>query len=232
MAGRPIYGAEERTIVVATYRLTRSSIEAAKEAGVSVWWAQWILRRGGMLRRRTDHKVRIGTEAVALYRGGLSIELVAKELAKKYSPAPSREWIRRYLKSSGVTRSRHQAQKLQAARRFGRNYDDVRRRACAIAEEKLWSAKRIARFLGVSEMTIRHALISAGHVLTKSEGRQRFVWQAYLPEVERRRAKRAQVFCLRGLGKTYAEIADETGLSESTVGNYLRHFGMKETRPA
>lgn len=166
--------------------------------------------------------------SLELYRQGLSCRRVAELLRREFDPAPSQQWIFERVQEAGLLRSKSRAMELREARRHGKDYDTLRAVARRLAEEKLWSVRRIAIELGVGKSVVKRCL-DANFVLNPSEATLRRKWQAYHPDVELRRELRDHVARLRESGRKLREIVAATGLSLATVTKYLREAGL--TRP-
>lgn len=176
------------------------------------------------------YRSRLMSEALELHESGLSPRGVADELRTRHGSAPSHETIREWVHKFGSPRSRSRAMELRMARQIGKDYDAIRAEARRLAEEELWSVKRIADHLGVAKSLVRRA-IADEHLLDLGEAILRRCWQAFLPDVEVRRARRDAVLKLRERGWTYPQIAAATGVSEAMISVYLRRAGMtKPTR--
>lgn len=184
------------------------------------------LLRLGLAGKRPTWTVKMATEAVALYASGLSAVETREELLRRHNGnAPSIEWIRVHVRRAGVQRSRSRGAELKSAKRFGKDYELIRRRARFLAEEKLWSVLRIAKHLGVGTRTVERAL-PPEHRLGYQEAAIRRCWQSDTPEVNARREKADRVVALRMEGKTYREITELTGVTRSSIGYWLRQFGL------
>jgi AraC-like DNA-binding protein len=177
----------------------------------------------------TTYRTGIRTEALGLYQSGLSCRRVVAELKRRHGSSPSQNTIFEWCRDERVLRDKSRADELMNARRNGRNYDQVRLEARRLAEDHLWSIRRIARHLGVAKSAVKRA-IDPDHHLDLSEAVMRRVWQAYLPDVDDRLRRRDEVIALRHRGATYPEISKATGLSPSTVFSYCRCAGLTGTR--
>lgn len=230
MSKRRAYGRRERCLVVLIYRATGSIREAAAAAKVGRTWAYKVLKAEDVATKTVPvFRMGIVSEALALYSRGASARGVVAELAKTHDPAPSREWVLQRAREAGILRSQARANELAKAQQLNRDFDAIRRRAFALATEHLWSVKRIAEHLGVSRNTIERA-IPREFRLDRSESRRRRIWQAYLPDVEERRAKHARVLQMRTAGALYREIAAETQLTLSTIMRWLSAAGLTKAR--
>lgn len=204
---------------------THNVADAANAAGVSLPTAYRVLADQI---RPTTFRTRMRKEALRLYASGLSCRAVALELKKAHDAAPSQESIHQWAKAAGILRTKSRADELQNARRHGRNYDELRKQARHLAEENLWSVRRISEHLGVTRKVVQRA-IAREHRLDPSEATERRQWQAYLPDVEARRARRDDVIARREKGQTYPEIVAATGLSAATVFTYCKRAGLTKS---
>jgi hypothetical protein len=173
--------------VRAEYRRMRSHVKAAAAAGVSSAWAYKILRKHGDVRaagRQTrQYTARQRSEALELYASGLSCGLVAAEMVRRQgSRAPGRQSVYTWVIEAGLLRSRARAMELRMARELRKNMDALRVEAKRLAEEKLWSVRRIALHLGVGRNTVNRVIEAEDHC-DPSEAMLRRKWEAELPDV-------------------------------------------------
>jgi transposase len=182
--------------------------------------------------KNTGHffTTRVTREALRFYAQGLSCRKVAAILSITFDPAPSQETIYQWARVAGIIRTKTRANELREARRQGKNFDAIREEARHLAVDRLWSVRRISEQLHVSRGVVTRALAgsyeSREHLLTPREATIRRKWQAYLPDVEQRRARRDEVIDRRERGETYTSIAAALGVSRSTVYSDVR--GLKE----
>jgi DNA-binding CsgD family transcriptional regulator/transposase-like protein len=206
----------------AAHRRTGSVAIAAEAAGVSLPTAYRVLAD---VVKQAGYTMRVVREAVDLYRAGYSARGVARILGERMSPAPSHESVSGWARAAGVDRSKSRAQEVRAARLAARDYDALRRRARFLATEKLWSVRQIACTLKVSRNFVLRS-VPKSYRCGLSLSIERRMWQAHLPDVERRRQIRDEVILRRKQGETYPEIAAATGLSHSTVYHYCHQAGL------
>jgi hypothetical protein len=211
--------------IVTTYALCGSLQRTADVCGVHRMTAYKHLKRLGLVRDRPTYTARLAREAVSLYASGMSAQDVSDELRNRHGNAPNAEWVRWHVRKAGTQRSRSRASEIANKKRFGRDYDAIRKEARKLAEEKLWSVRRIALHLGVSTKMVSLA-IPHEHRLGLRDALIRANWQAYVPKVERRRALQDRVIALRMGGATYPEIEAQTGVRTHTVWYWLRMCGL------
>lgn len=163
-------------------------------------------------------------EALELYARGWSCRTVAADLARRYDPAPSQQWVYERVRDAGVVRSKSRAMELREARRHGKNYDRLRREARRLAVEGHLSIREISRRLGVSRNMVQRTVPELK--TSRREATIRRCWFADLPDVKRRQERRELVVRLRREGKKYREISAATGLCWATIYLYLRAAGL------
>lgn len=225
----PKYSARDIEIVFAEYARTASIRLAAAAADMTQSWAYKLLREADLIRTHPPvFTARQAREAIALYRTGISCREVARTMAESHSPAPSQQWVFIRVQEAGILRSKSRTMQMRESRRHGKDFDRIRAIARVLAAEKLWSVRKIAEHLGVSKRTVHRAL-PASLRCNPSLATERRAWQAYLPDVERRRALRDEVIARRERGETYPQIRQGTGLSTSTISLYLHRAGL--TKP-
>lgn len=221
-----VYRSDQIHELLAEYERTHSVADASAASGVCVPSAYRILSQVGIFKAATpQYKTALRRRAVDLYRKGLSCRAIEKAFRSEFSPAPSRAIINDWVKSAGVVRTRSRADELMNARLNGRDYDQMRKRVLYLATEKLWSIRRIANELGVSRNFVARAVPRSYHC-DPAEATERRAWQAFHPDVERRRAKRDLVVTLRERGLTYPQITEKTGVSKAMVYRYCRLAGL------
>ena len=164
-------------------------------------------------------------EALALYSQGYSSRAVTAELRRRHETAPTDQAVYRWAKAAGILRSRSRSLELAQGLRRRRNYDKLRRIARELACEKLWSARRIAIHLKVSRGFVTRS-IPPEHRLDIAAATTRRFWQAYLPDVEARRARRDEVITRRRNFESLDAIAATTGLHKTTVLSICREAGL------
>jgi hypothetical protein len=229
MKRRRKYGRRRRRQVIIKYRQNGSLEKTAAAVGCSRSFAYKVLVDAGeIVNHPPVFTTKVVRDAIALYGSGLSARATVVELNKTHNPPPSQQWVFERVREAGIARSHARANEIREMQRLGKDFDLIRRIARRIATEKLWSAKMIARHLGVSTKTITRAL-PPGLRCDASLATQRRKWQAYLPDVDRRRALRDDVIALRLRKTTIAAIVSTTGLSKSTVCLYLKRAGL--TKP-
>jgi hypothetical protein len=214
-------------------RLRRVFIEtgsvalAARAAGMDRRAAYQRLGVQGPRREFTTGTRRVALE---LYGSGMSAASVEEELRRRgYKHVPSREAIGKWAHAAGVARSRSRSDELGQAVRRGRDYDELRRQVRYLATERLLSITRIAKELGVSRNFVRRAMPTVARLNSRSAVERR-IWQAYLPDVERRRAAVAEVARRRAAGESIPAIAAAVGISPMTVWRYCRRSGLTHPR--
>lgn len=182
------------------------------------------------------------TAALELYEQGLSARRVAEELKRRFSPAPSHEWVREQAHRAGVARTRSRAQELRNSNDNRRDYDALREAAISLVERG-WTPREIAKELRVSRQFARRVCKEAGYLdeLTGVEGRPGTasrtsrgmllrLWIADLPDTRRRRTRLELVAALRLAGRSYHQIARETGVPLGSISHLLRRAGILPTR--
>jgi transposase len=209
----------------AEFKRSGSIARAAEYAKVSLPTAY---RHLGAFAKELGYRAPVQREALRLYASGLSTKGVAAALAEKYNPSPSRQTVWDWVRSAGIVRSKGRAQEIRACTENRRDYAALRRQVRELAEEKLWSVRAIARHLGVSRNFVK-CWIPREYRCELSTSIERRAWQAYHPDVERRRTLFDQVVALRERGRKLEDIVVETGLSRSTVWVWCKRAGL--TKP-
>jgi transposase len=222
------YGDRRRRLAILEYRRTKSLQAAASAAGATRSWTYKFLKQSGEIGDRPVFTVRIAREAVKLYSTGLSCREVCEVLARSYNHVPTIQWVTVQVRQAGAIRSHSRATEIAEAKRRGRDFDRIRSVARTMFEEQLLSVLEISRRLGVATRTIERAITPALRC-NRSEARGRRHWQAYMPDVERRRALRDDVVARRQGGATYDEIKAATGVTTHTIGYWLKQAGLTKT---
>ncbi len=215
-----------RSRIRATYERTGSVAAAAQAVGVSLNTAyRWLSDR---VSART-HKLATQREALQLYASGLSCRAVAREIKRRHGNGPSHAAVCEWAFAAGLLRDKSRADELQNARRNERHYDSLRAEARRLAEEHLWSVRRIAAHLHVSRNFVKRA-IDDEYKDDPSSATLKRRWSAMLPDVDRRRAVRDEVIARRERGERLKDIVAATGKSLATVCKYLREAGLTNSK--
>jgi len=194
-------------------------------------------------RRYTTRHVKL---AVALYLQGFGCPAVSREIGTRLgAPAPSVKWVYRCVTGAGIARSKSRALEVRWIRESGRDYDELRERAVALAAEKNFSRQQVAEELGVSssfakrqQRAVLGELAREFEIAVEEEGMLRMrhlaAWRRYYladtPDVSERRERSSRCAELYLDGLTYTEISKKLRIPRGSIVGLLRMAGISVNR--